>query len=170
MKSPGFNNSVFISIVLVFDANPSDGLFQQHPPVRQVPGIMAAGDFGRLHSGVPFWVSVAVLAAAEKCLRLVQVSRPGERIEPRQDKSSPLTHTLVYYRPSLLSSSALLSRQTWFVSFSSQSTGFSSQRAHMFGCSMFGIQVSSFFTLGLGKRAMVRKSPIIGIKYSNVKQ
>jgi len=38
----------------IFQLNVDDALFQQHPSVCQVPGVVAAGDFGRLHSGVPF--------------------------------------------------------------------------------------------------------------------
>ena len=49
----------------------------QHVPVSAFPVGVGTGADGGLHSGVPLWVSLALLAAAAQRLRLLQVSRTG---------------------------------------------------------------------------------------------
>ena len=47
----------------------------QHIPVSQVPNGMGSCVDGRFYPGVPIRVSLALLAAAAQCLRLIQI--PG---------------------------------------------------------------------------------------------
>lgn len=53
----------------------------QHVFVSEVSDGLGPSSHGRLHFGVPVRVLVAFLVTGSKCVRLIQISRPGEWTE-----------------------------------------------------------------------------------------
>ena len=114
---------------------------------------MGVGFVGWLLFGIPLWVSVAVLAFPQECLRFLQVPRLGKYswipnkwyIEKDYHIHSKLINpylTNLYFRHSQYSSFALHWQATWFVSSLYQSIGCFLLPVPMYGFNMCGIRVS----------------------------